>query len=262
MVKQTAVNNRKEFGKIIREIAYRHHLWRVFSDFCEMAAIAISNGVAFDQAQEDRYMQLINEYTESERMGFPKLFGLTVDALEDLSCDFLREMFMGLELGSHWHGQFFTPFHVCLMMAKLTIDDTVKQKIEQRGFITVQEPACGAGALILGFAAAMREAGLNYQTQLHVTAIDSDQLAANMCYIQLALHHIPAAIYTGNTLSMKIESVRYTPAHYLGLWQYRFENNADTAAAATEPEEQKPVRADILLPGGSQFGLFELKEAA
>lgn len=42
-----------------------------------------------------------------------------------------------------------------------------------------------------------------------------------MCYLQLSLWHIPAEIIIGNTLSMEIREVYYTPAHYLGNWDAR-----------------------------------------
>lgn len=259
-MKQTA--HHKEFEKIIRDMSYRHQLWRVFSDFCEATAIALSQVTGFNQEQEDRYLKIMEAYDENERLGFGKLLGVTVKGLEDLDCDFLGEMFMSLELGSHWHGQFFTPFHLSLMMGKMVLDG-LKPMIEEKGFVTVQEPASGAGGMILGLAAAMRDEGINYQKHMHVTAIDTDSTAANMCYIQLTLHHIPATVYTGNTLSMEMRSVRYTLAHYTGFWSQKLERQSATSepvpVIAVEPT---PKPADIIMPDCGQYGLFELKEAA
>ena len=207
----------KEFDNIIRGLSNRHHLWRVFSDFCEMSALSIENAFLKDPEKEKRYLEIAGGYEPDEVKQFPVLFSHTVNGLQDLERDFLGETFMGLELGSHWHGQFFTPIHICKMMALMTLgsaDDLIKE----RGFFTVSEPACGAGAMVLGLASAMKELGLDYQKQVHVTCVDVDSTAANMCYIQLSLHHIPALVYTGNSLSQKMESVRATPAHMLGGW--------------------------------------------
>jgi hypothetical protein len=258
------VNPRKEFERLIRDLSYRHQIWRVFSDFCEMAAIALGNVVHKDQEQEDRYHEILKNYDETERAVFPKLLGLTVLGLESLDSDFLGEMFMGLELSNHYRGQFFTPFHLCQLMAKVTIGDDTKEKIEAKGFITVNEPACGAGATILGLAAAMRDQGLDYQRSIHVTAIDVDSLAANMCFVQLAMHHIPAAVYTGNTLTMDMRSVRYTPAHHLGFWHYKLKSTKKEVVIqeGTSRPKQEATPVDLILPGKSQYQLFEMEMAA
>jgi len=51
-----------------------------------------------------------------------------------------------------------------------------------------------------------------------VQAWDIDRTAALMCYLQLSLWHIPAEIIVGNTLSLEVREVFYTPAHYMGNW--------------------------------------------
>ena len=53
--------------------------------------------------------------------------------------DFLGQMFMTLELGSNWHGQFFTPYNVCEAMAEVVIDH------KEQKYVTAYDPACGAG---------------------------------------------------------------------------------------------------------------------
>lgn len=57
-----------EIIKILRALAYRHDLWRAFSDSIEMIAIALSNRV--DQLhfkeREARYMDIAKAYTADE----------------------------------------------------------------------------------------------------------------------------------------------------------------------------------------------------
>lgn len=243
---------KREFEKTIRGLAYRHHLWRVFSDFCEMAAISLGNVFLQDPKEEEKYKTLMSAYTEDERKEFPRLLSFVVSGLEDLTCDFLGEMFMGLELSSHWHGQFFTPMSLCKMIGKLQVAKNIRPVAEEKGFVTILEPACGAGAMILGLADAMRDEGLNYQQQIHVTCIDVDQTAANMCFIQLSLHHIPAVVYTGNTLSLEMQSSRRTLAHYLGGWDWRLREHK------REAHEPAIIRPDVELKSTApQISLFE-----
>ena len=53
------------------------------------------------------------------------------------------------ELGNDHAGQFFTPYDVCRCMAEITFDPKLHPDME--GFISVSDPACGAGATLLAF---------------------------------------------------------------------------------------------------------------
>lgn len=44
--------------------------------------------------------------------------------------DFLGSIFMSLNLGNEHNGQFFTPYHVCELMAEVTMEDVV-QKVKK-----------------------------------------------------------------------------------------------------------------------------------
>ena len=59
-------------------------------------------------------------------------------------------------------GQFFTPYDVSRMMAEMTFD-TVDEIIAEQGFVTVQEPACGAGGMIIAAADVIDAQGLRYR---------------------------------------------------------------------------------------------------
>ena len=56
---------------------------------------------------------------------------------------------MMCELGNDHAGQFFTPYDVCRCMAEITFDPKLHPDME--GFISVSDPACGAGATLLAF---------------------------------------------------------------------------------------------------------------
>ena len=56
-----------------------------------------------------------------------KCFAIVVEALErNPDQDFLGRLYMSLELGNHWKGQFFTPYDVCRCMAEITIQDNIQ----------------------------------------------------------------------------------------------------------------------------------------
>jgi hypothetical protein len=102
-----------EFQKVFSRLCNTKSAWQAWSDFVEMTAIAISNRfeVRMDvkQQREQRYLDIIGQYGKDEQALFPELVGILVMSLErEPEQDFLGEMFMALELGSHWKGQFFT----------------------------------------------------------------------------------------------------------------------------------------------------------
>ena len=194
----------KACADLMRTAAYRHRLHQVFADFCEMSAISLSNAVDLKhrEAREARYLQIVGRYERAEVELFPQMLARLVEGLEAGPFDFLGQLFMGLELGNHWTGQFFTPFEVSRMMAGLNVGTLSADDIEALGgFITVNEPACGAGGMVLAVADALARQGINYQRQMHATLQDIDSTAVHMAYIQCSLMHIPAIVLQGNTLT-------------------------------------------------------------
>lgn len=216
------MNHKKNMIKLFEKLSYRHNLWTVYSDFLEMAAITLSNSVDFinRNKREKRYLNIIEGYSKEEGQIFPQLFGELVVALEEETTDVLGEIFMELQLGSKWKGQFFTPIHVSKAMGMLTLEN-IDKYIKEKGFITVSEPAAGGGSTIIGLALAFKDKGYNYQKKMVVTAVDLDIKAVHMCYIQLSLLGIPAVVMHGNTLSVEFYEEWKTPFYILDGWEFK-----------------------------------------
>ncbi|ENT6152355.1 N-6 DNA methylase [Pseudomonas aeruginosa] len=217
--------HRKNLIRLLNANSHRHHLWDVFADFCEMGALAMSNSVDLAQRneRENRYLNVIKKYEPSEVNRFPQMLAELTMAMEYGPNDVLGQVFGELELGNSARGQYFTPYSVCQIMASQLIGDgeSLLQRSQELGFITLNEPACGAGAMVIAFAESLGNSGLNYQKCLHVTAQDIDQRAVHMTYLQLSLLHIPAIIILGNTISLEERELWYTPAHILGGWSFK-----------------------------------------
>lgn len=220
--------------KTIEQLSHRRRTWEVFRDFTEMSALAISNSVdlVHREAREARYMQIVANYDREEANQIAFALACVVEFLEAGIGDCLGEVFMQMELASHWHGQYFSRWPICSLMARLHSGDGFEQLTNGlRPFVTVMDPAAGSGAMLLAFAEAMAEAKLNYQQQMHATAIDIDITAVHMAYIQLSLCHIPAIVTHGNSLSLETWSTWRTPAHILGLWDQKLERRLRKSAA-------------------------------
>lgn len=260
----------KEILRLFDEACYGQSRWQTWADFVMMAAISISNAVdkSNAEAREKTYMSIASKYKPRALDNFAKMFAAiveTMDANPDQDC--LGELYMGLELGNQKSGQFFTPYHVCQMMARMSNDD-VKAKIEAQGWVSVNDCACGAGATLIAFANECRRPGvdINYQTSVLFIAQDIDLVTGCMCYIQLSLLGCPGYVVIGNTLTdpglsldgrglipVHGENIWYTPFYFTDIWHYRrqwwrisslFRNPAADAPESTPaPAEQRKPEA-------------------
>ena len=175
-------------------------------------------------------------FLDNDKDTVGKMMSSVVEAFEENpGQDFLGSLFMKLNLGSHWRGQFFTPFNVCLMMASMSLDlDSSVEKSFVNGYTTINDPSCGSGATLIAALHLFREHGINYQPFVLTTGYDIDRTAAEMCYIQLSL--LGAAGYvvvtdtltappTGNALIPDVSCCRdcfYTPMYSMNpVWLKR-----------------------------------------
>ena len=182
---ETADEHQKALVDLIKAFGYRHRASDVFSDFVEMSALSLSNAVDLAQrdGREARYMDIVKKYTKEEVDQFPKMLGHLVLTYERRMTDVLPgspapvrvaggfgdvlgHTYMLLELGNDRAGQFFTPYSVSSMMAAMQVNDH-DPDVAEHGFITVMEPTCGAGGMVIAMAEAMHQAGHNYQTAMH-----------------------------------------------------------------------------------------------
>jgi hypothetical protein len=212
----------KSIVKLFETCRYSHDLYTVFSDWCECVAISLSNPidlVHFDK-REARYLEIARKYDRPTMATFTQIMGEVTMAMEDRPQDILGATFHALELHNKAKGQFFTPYTVCQLMARMLAgsQEDMRASIEKRGFMLAMEPAAGSGAMIVALAEAIREAGFNYQQLLHVTAVDIDRRAVHMAYIQFSLLHIPAIVLVGDSLAMRFHEEWHTLAHIMGGW--------------------------------------------
>lgn len=223
----------------LRRCQHRHDLYTVFGDCMEAIAISIANSVDRSQreAREQRYLAIVGRYERDVIELFPRIMAELVGALQAGIGDVLGALFHELELHNKARGQFFTPYTISRMMAGITLGNeaSVRAIIDEHGFVTAMEPACGAGSMIIALAGAMKELGINYQRHLHVTAIDIDPRAVHMAYTQLSLLHVPAHLIVGNALSDECREHWYTPTHILGGWNARLADRMRQLPAETSP---------------------------
>jgi type I restriction-modification system DNA methylase subunit len=236
--------DKQSFIKIFNSIAKHKHRYQVFSDFVTMSAIALHNGVYKSASLESEYMEIVGKYSKEEAGKIAELFANLIVLLDPEPRDILGGLYMELELGNTNNGQFFTPPDISLLLAKLSYGDELKKL--KKPFITLSEPACGSGGMVLAFIKIMQEHNHNPIDKVWVQCTDIDRISGLMCYLQLSLWNVPAEIMIRNTLSMEIREVYYTPAYYLGNWGARLRDSKQSEAINSILEVEKLEQPEII----------------
>lgn len=266
-----AGQHQAEIVRLIQSVARSYGVATVWSDWMEMCAVALAKiDRARADAREERYLNIVKRYETPELALLVQAFGhLTLEW--EARCktgelgDVLGSTFMMLDLGSGHTGQFFTPYEVSRMMSAMLMPqgEALVAEVKRKGFLRLLEPAAGAGGMAIASAHALKDAGCNYQRDLHVTAIDIDARCVHMTFVQLALLHIPAVVIHGNALTGESWDQWSTPAHFLGDWGRRLFDRAQSACPAQSVSERVfaataeavPKDLEIVMPA-TQMMLF------
>lgn len=218
-----------------------------FRDFIEMAYCAHAKPTAPTKEQadalEERYMQIVGTYRDKDAVrAYPELLALMAIELQK-ECDFLGAVAGEIgALNSH-QGQFFTPYDISRMMAEMLVGEKVIE-IEESGYVTVDEPASGAGGMVLAFANTLRRRGYHPETQLFVRATDISAQCYWMTFLQLTLAGIPAQVIRGNSLSLETFESAWTPhaIPFLGFYGDIFGKKKQNQEVAPRALPSKPLQ--------------------
>ena len=227
-----------EFIKKFESLSGRYSIRQIWEDWVVMSAISISNVVDQVHAteREKHYRTLASKYQPQELLVFSELFVDFVNAMDrNPDQDFLGEMYMAVGMGNEHAGQFFTPYDVCRCMSEIVSNfDLLKAEIEQKGFVSVLDPACGAGALLVAFANDCLRKDINYQTSVLFVAQDIDYLVGCMCYLQLSILGCAGYVKIGDSLANPTTfhdprglipcdggNIWYTPFYFREEWHTR-----------------------------------------
>lgn len=141
------------------------------------------------------YRRCLDRYTREQGEEFGSLLGLYVDAVEvDPFRDILGEIFMRLDVKSVAAGQYFTPMSIAEMMSRMQFDrDVFERHVQEKGFVTVCDPAVGSGVMLLAFAKVVHaELGRRGLAKLRLYGNDIDQRCVLMCRIQIRMNGLDA----------------------------------------------------------------------
>lgn len=218
------MNNIETLVKQLQSIGKDKRRYKVFEDFVTISAISLHNAGLPKESYvfkryEQEYLEIIHTYNKADQQALVECFAMLVNIMDKagLPKDILGEIYMSMDFGEANQGQFFTPDHVSQLMAKMQMTNLPKL-LEDQPFITVSEPTCGAGGMLLAVVNEVINLGYSPHHHLWIQAIDISRIASLMCYIQLSLWNVPAQVIIGDSLTLDYREILYTPAHRLYMW--------------------------------------------
>lgn len=270
-----------EIAKILNRIQ-GHDNYTVIRDFFEISAIAVRNNVDHVKERdsyEQRYLTIIEKYRKEDLNVFVEALGVFVGWIDkamkgDIPFrDFAGEIYMESGTSNGQAGQFFTPYHVSKLMAECNFDkDKLKAEIAEDPdrVITIAEPTCGAGGLIVAAIDVLKDAGINYSWNVFVDCGDIDARCVHMTYLTLSLLGVPAVVRRGDALMLDYSETWYTPA-YIFAWPHfksRLRGGKYPATPTVQEAPQEPHTAPVvevpqvvaapvpLMDANGQYSLF------
>lgn len=214
----------KELIKAIETVSGSRRPYEIFQDFVELIAIRISNRVdpVHCDVRVKTALHTQGQYTDDENCRMYNVFILLFEIIQENLKKGIFEDVLGRvfeEICAKNQGQDFTPGDIARLMANITFQkDFVFPK---RGYITLGEPTCGSGVLVLAAAERLMEIGTNCFEQFVALAVDIEIRSVYMSYIQISLYGIPAVVLHGNTITCEEYSRWYTPMYILNKWVWK-----------------------------------------
>lgn len=219
-------NHKKDFKEIFDELSQKYARFSVWEAFIVMFACSLANRVShpYFNDREELYKKYKDKFSQQEVNKISHLAAITILALSEKSNqDFLGELYMELGLGNKKSGQFFTPYNVCQLMAEITMSegDVLKSEIKEKGYITINDPCCGGGALLIAGANTAKERLKNSKYDVNKSVVlfaqDIDFLCALMCYVQLSVLGMPAVVKVGDSLSSPVLEGEFSENYWMTI---------------------------------------------
>ena len=187
-------NDRSGFRGLLYNLFQTHDAYKVVSGFASLTACALAY-----KTREAEYLEEAKHWKKEEMEVFAQALDLMIEEMQAKPfTDILGPFYTDAALShksQQWGGVYHTPPEICELMTAMVVGAPPSS-----GPITLCEPACGGGAMILAFAKTLPKEDVR---RLRVTAIDISKVACDMTYINTTLWGIPAEVIHGNSLSLK-----------------------------------------------------------
>ncbi|MBW8017924.1 MAG: N-6 DNA methylase [Planctomycetes bacterium] len=179
-------------NQIVKLIEHNYYLFggwtNAFEQVLDLTLYALNR-------QEDKYMETIRAMDKRAVTITSQIVGMLMKVLCYDYCiwDYLGEVYMQIASMSKSKvlGQFFTPFHICEMMAKVqlgNIKSLISKSQRENRRVSIMEPCVGSGAMLLACKKIIiEEVGLSGLDHFEFFGQDIDPVCVKMCRIQMIL---------------------------------------------------------------------------
>ena len=157
----------------------------VFEDFLDILIYTFSC-----QKYEDKFAKLIEKYSKEEKDKFAEIFAWLVPYLENNQFSDPLGDFYQYTISNGAMGQFFTPTHICEMMAELVGTDQSQ---------VIIDPTCGSGRLVL---AGLKVARKNNH-QPFCFGADLDKTCVKMATVNLIFYGVDGEVACMDSITNK-----------------------------------------------------------
>jgi len=244
------------FKKLLPTVSNAYSPTDIFRDACRLFSLSLRGAVTVDKTERDgiesMYASLAGKYGPGGMEKVGAMFAHLVEGLELKRSDFLGHVYEDLNATVKNFGQFFTPDCVSRMMARIIFSARPEPgKVE-----TMNDCACGAGALLIEGAEAFVECG-GRQGDLLLYAEDLDATACCIAYTQLSLLGWPAIVRHTDTLSQKLyEGPWFTVGYFLhGMPVRRILAGTPGTGRGRDEAKDEPQPIDVRKLAQAEFDL-------
>lgn len=192
----------KEIIRELEAISQRgYNSWSVFEDWVSLMFWAV-------QRNDEEYLKIVRRYRNDRPMGqreidhFSRAFGILMHQMGETNRELLGEIYMQWEVANKHAGQYFTPWSVASMMAKM---------IRPEG--SISDPCCGSGVM---FIAACKEMTGEQLDKSVFVGQDIDLTCVMMCALNLTFFNLNGYVIWGNSFTNERKLVFRTIRSALG----------------------------------------------
>jgi len=201
------------------------------------------------QGKDDEYLEIINQYEDEDVHRYAEMFGELQNGLAETDADLLGVIYEELGMDSDAFGQYFTPHNVCEAKAKMSLRDVDPDEYGSEP-VTVADPACGSGRLLLYAARTLPE-----KVDAVFYGQDKDATCAKMTALNMCFFNIDGYSVFGDSLKLEKRRMWQTRSTAMGGELRELDEDEFVDLSVEQGSGERPADSD-----GTEGGLPEVEE--
>lgn len=183
----------------------------MFRDWLDLMLYAL-------QRRDDPYLEIVNQYSndrpdgEREADYFAEAFSQLQQGMAATDADLLGVIYEAYGHSNDAFGQYFTPGNVCRMMAEMNLDITEPEQYTESNPLTVADPACGSGRLLVHTAKKTPE---KVEHAVYCGQ-DKDPMCAKMTALNLCFFNLDGYVVLGDSFRVEARRLWETQSTFMG----------------------------------------------